>query len=86
MYLKVDFEETKEAEDWFGLEQDLGFVIRAATQAAERYASQKRGEALQKVLEKGKELTKDQIRGLPHLEVKPMQGYEAAKLPRPPRQ
>jgi hypothetical protein len=214
VYLKVDFEEAREAEDWFGIQQDLGFVVSAATQVADimernwqetrgaesrptadpddivkhslwttalityarcfgsgvracldegifedrddvieqhryyknirdkhlahsvnpfevtttgiavidydgeepyvfgattlhatrstensstvrylatlaewlqRHASRKRQEALQKVLRKGKELTREQIRQLRPLEVKPMQGYEAARIPRPPR-
>jgi hypothetical protein len=34
-YLKVEFEETKEAEEWFGIEQDLGLVVTAAGKAAE---------------------------------------------------
>jgi hypothetical protein len=51
----------------------------------QRHARQKRHEALQKVLRRGKELTREQIRELSPLELKPMQGYEAAKLPRPPR-
>ena len=51
----------------------------------QRHAQQKRHEAMQQVLRRGKELTREQIRELPPLEVKPRQGYEAAKLPRPPR-
>ena len=35
VYLKVDFEEAREAEGWFGIYQDLGFVVSAATRAAE---------------------------------------------------
>lgn len=35
VYLKIEFEEAREAEAWFGIEHDLGFVVRAATRAAE---------------------------------------------------
>jgi len=34
-YLKVEFEEAREAEDWFGIEQDLKLVVAAATRAAD---------------------------------------------------
>jgi len=52
------------------------------------YARQKHEEALKKVRVKGKELTRDQLRDLRPLKVKPLEGYdahEAAKLPRPPK-
>jgi hypothetical protein len=34
-YFRVEFEEAKEAEDWFGIYQDLRFVVSAATQTAD---------------------------------------------------
>jgi len=51
----------------------------------QRYARQKHHEALEKVLKRAKELTREQIRQLEPMEVKPLQGYDAAKVPRPPR-
>ena len=34
-YLKVEFEEAREAEAWYGIEQDLAFVVETANRAAE---------------------------------------------------
>ena len=48
-------------------------------------ARERRVEALQKVLQRGKELTPGQLRQLSPLEIKPAQGYDVAGLPRPPK-
>jgi hypothetical protein len=43
-YFRVEFEEAKEAEDWFGIYQDLGIVVSAANQAADIAERQRRQE------------------------------------------